>query len=157
MSRGRELSRGGRGPFGLGNVNQEALDAEKSPEVVKSAGEEIKQEAAADAESPADAEAAEPEPVASVFTLDEYLSKRGSSSVVQAFKNISLKEEAKQDPKNNGKNQILDLGFKFETVVTESKGPRRRDDDRKGKFANKPAKASGGKGIVINANDFPSL
>jgi len=73
--RGKELSKGGRGAFGFGNVAQESLEAEKNP-----ASAEIQIEAtdaAVDGEAVAPSTPvpeAEPEPV--TFTLDQYLAKR---------------------------------------------------------------------------------
>jgi len=71
--RGREVAKDGRGPFGAGNVNQEAQDAEKDPssldaQVEGSAGEE---------EAEAAAPAREPEPP--TRSLDEFLALRNSS------------------------------------------------------------------------------
>lgn len=74
--RGREVSRGGRGSFGFGNVDQDALDAEKHPneaqdvlEPVDAANEVVENDDAAAAETPADSEPA-------TLTLDEFMQKR---------------------------------------------------------------------------------
>ena len=90
MNSGRgELHRGGRGPFGAGNVKQDALEAEKNPALAEPEIEPVDEPAPVADEEVADAaeeEAApggwtadpEPEPQPEVepepptFTLDEY-------------------------------------------------------------------------------------
>lgn len=71
--RGREVSKGGRGAFGFGNVDQDALDAEKHPNEAKDVLEPTEQE-----QQPAEESTPEPEvvPEPSVFTLDEFMQKR---------------------------------------------------------------------------------
>ena len=74
--RGRELSRGGRGAFGAGNVSQEALDAEKNPQAAIEGAVDGDAAAAATEEvvEVEPAVPAEPEPV--TFTMDEFMKKR---------------------------------------------------------------------------------
>jgi len=91
--RGKEVHRGGRGPFGAGNVKQEAQDAEKDPlsaepeiEVLDQAAPEVTEEpaspepAAWTADGTWAPEAAEPqpekEPEPVVFSLDEYAERQ---------------------------------------------------------------------------------
>lgn len=76
--RGREVSRGGRGAFGAGNPQQDAIDAEKDPKAaIEGAVDGAPDAPAAEEEEAAPAEEvapAEPEPV--TFTLDEFMRKR---------------------------------------------------------------------------------
>lgn len=157
--RGREVSRGGRGPYGLGNDKQDALEAEKDP---------------ASAESPIDvddgdedpvvsAEAEEPE--AETFTMDQFMAKRAearaAASGVLATGKVrtvtkdetagltkggeeltdfwaqtkGIKGDQKgKDQRSNSKNISLNVGFKFEK-------PDERDDRDQGR-----GKGRGGKG-----------
>ena len=81
--RGREVSRGGRGPGGWGNPEEEAHIAEKHVEVVEPvlddenagpAGEAVDESAGAEAEP-----AVELPPEPKVFTLDEYLATKATA------------------------------------------------------------------------------
>lgn len=77
--RGREVAKGGRGSFGAGNVNQDAMDAEKHPGeaevLLEPKGEEVA--GATDDAAEEEAEPAEPEPV--TYTLDEFMEKRNEA------------------------------------------------------------------------------
>lgn len=74
--RGREVSRGGRGSYGAGSVEQDALDAEKHPQEAQELLEPVEQQPeTVEGETAAEPEP-QPEPVPSVFTLDEFLEKR---------------------------------------------------------------------------------
>lgn len=77
--RGREVAKGGRGSFGAGNVNQDAMDAEKHPGeaevLLEPKGE--KEAGATDDAAEEEVEPAEPEPV--TYTLDEFMEKRNEA------------------------------------------------------------------------------
>lgn len=100
--RGREVSRGGRGPYGAGNVEQEAQDAEKDPKSVEVEGQEAAEQAQVDGEdnSPAAESVPESEPEPATFTLDEYLQKRNSaraaSSILTEAKNVRVVDVSTQ-------------------------------------------------------------
>lgn len=122
--RGREVSRGGRGPGGWGNPEEEAHIAEKHVEVVEPVLDEENAGPAAEAvdESGESAEqAANAEPVVEappepkVFTLDEYLaSKAGARANTELFGQVQERQvdadfsgmRSKQDNLSN----FIDLG-----------------------------------------------
>lgn len=79
--RGRELSKGGRGAHGFGNVNQDALEAEKDPHALDGDAEAVeKTEGDATADAEASWESAEPtveaEPEPVTYTMEEFMTKR---------------------------------------------------------------------------------
>lgn len=76
--RGKEVAKGGRGSYGAGNVNQDAMDAEKHPgeaEVLLEPKGDVDAGATDDADE--EVEPAEPEPV--TYTLDEFMEKRNEA------------------------------------------------------------------------------
>lgn len=73
--RGREVSKGGRGAFGAGNVAQDAQEAEKDPNAAVVAVDIVDGEVAAEETEPV--EETEPEP--ETFTLDEFMEKRNEA------------------------------------------------------------------------------
>jgi hypothetical protein len=168
--RGREVSRGGRGPYGAGNVDQEALEAEKDPDAAIA-------DATADAEGAeeevADAPAAEPE--VKVLSLDDFLRQKQesrASSKLLAAQNTGrsvqtnglsaplagkVNEEtasdaqakAKKDQRSTGKTQI-EVSFKFDNPAPASRprfgeGDResRRPDSRGGRASSRGGRGEG--------------
>jgi len=74
------VSRGGRGPYGAGNVDQEAQDAEKNPKAVEGEEQQVADQVKVDGEEVAPVDnVPETEPEPTTFTLDEYLEKRNSA------------------------------------------------------------------------------
>jgi len=144
--RGREVSRGGRGPYGAGNDKQDALEAEKDPSKA-----EVKAEDAGttDVEEPA----AEPEPEDNTITLDQFMEKRAAErqqakavfaddvkaraadkellatlskgGKVELESEGTLKEYGKKDQRSTVKSKILDVGFKFKNPEENSYEDRR--------------------------------
>jgi hypothetical protein len=148
---GNGVSRGGRGPYGAGNVDQEAQDAEKNPAAVL---EENAEEGAQVTEE------ATPvvEVVDNTVSYDEFLRKRqearSTSAILAATKasravetqiaglkasderaetyiapkNVKTVQDAKREQRSTGKTQVVDVAFKFEsTAVPEF---RKRDESR---------------------------
>jgi len=180
--RGREVSRGGRGPYGAGNPEQEAQDAEKDP---KSAETDAVEPVQAEEATPLAENVPETEPEPVTFTLDEYLQKRNNAratssiltevkqsravDVTKQFAGLTTKEESadiyiaskvskgsstKKDQRSTNKS-VLDVEFSFEA-------PRRREYDNKGRGGGK----FGGRGgnfkknaptKVFDQGEFPSL
>jgi hypothetical protein len=142
---GREVSRGGRGAFGFGNVSQEAQEAEKDPASTEfkedMAIPDWSEEPAADAEP---VEEAAPEPP--TFTLDEYLRQRDdarlnflkANGVASTTKTVEMSseavaaEKARKDQRSTVKNQISDVAFKFEQRAPESRDRGQRSGPRSG-------------------------
>lgn len=159
--RGREVSRGGRGPFGAGNVKEDAQKAEKDP-------------AAAEVEAEGEIETAEeeagppPEPEVPTFTMDQFLAQRAAarekaSSVLAADKartvdtdfSSGLQKAGEElndfwaqtkggKPKKYGKDQrstgktSVDVSFKFDTP--------QQDDDRHDRRGDRGDRGEGGRG-----------
>lgn len=153
--RGREVSRGGRGAFGLGNVEQDAHDAEKHPHEAKDVLEPVEPQT----DGPAEESVPEPEPA--VFTLDQFMQKREQARAklhevlgpidhpvrkvdkVAEFGNMEpkndtdldayipgvkgKKEQGKKEQRCTGKAQVLDLGFQFKAPQPEFR-PRERTE-----------------------------
>jgi len=183
--RGKEVSKDGRGPYGLGNVKQEAQDAEKNPDAVT-------ETVVADEAEAADAAAAPEEVVETSLSYEEFLRKReearASSSLLAPAKATRVVDAAsivgqkavdesgeqyiapksakgtvnvKKDQRSTGKSQIVDVSFKFEAASNEF---RRRDDNRGGRGdARRPRSGGAPAGkpkapaTVFNSGDFPSL
>lgn len=158
--RGREVSRGGRGPFNSGNDRQDAQNAEKDPSTAEVTGDDDE----AGAEEPE--EPAEPEP--ETFTMDQFMAKRNearakatsllSKDVKQRSVNkdelsglskageelndfwaqtkglkISDKEKTQR---SNSKQTVANVGFKFEPVGgddRDDRGGRRGGSGRGGR------------------------
>lgn len=150
--RGKEVSRGGRGPYGLGSVEQEAQDAEKHPDAV--------QEGAAAGEEGEQTEAAAPEVVVETsLSYEEFLRKReearAASSLLAPAKATRVVDVAaqlaglkaveegedtyiaakvvkassvKKDQRSSGKLAVSDVAFKFESATANEY--RKRDDNR---------------------------
>lgn len=148
--RGREVARGGRGPYGAGSVEQEALEAEKDPDAAVA-------DATPDAEG-AEAEASETvavEPAVKVLSLDDFMRQkqesRASSKLLvtqnagRAVQSTGLsaplagkpREEttaeklAKKEQRSSGKSQGVEVSFKFESpAAAPPSRPRFGEGDR---------------------------
>jgi len=144
--RGREVSRGGRGPYGTGNDKQDALDAEKDP---SKAEVKVEDAGTTDVEEPA----ADPEPEDNTITLDQFMEKRAAerqqaqaifagdvkaraadkdvlNSLSKAGKEdyaseLIQKEYGKKDQRSTAKSKILDVGFKFQNPEQNTYEDRR--------------------------------
>jgi len=200
--RGREVSKGGRGAFGFGNPAQDAQDAEKDPNSADVAIEAVDgaEEAAVVVEE------AEPEPVTYSLDefLEKRNEARKAllSSATEtkvrvvdqsALAGLSRKEDlgettympikaakgdaTKKDQRSTGKNQVLDVGFKFEAIQVDDGGRGGRGEGRGGRGdagrggrggrssrgdGSRPARTTGapsnkGAQTVFNTQDFPSL
>jgi len=152
--RGREVSKGGRGKFGAGNVSQDALEAEKDPNVAEGDVEVVADVAEVEPEPEA-----EPEPV--TFTLDEFMAKRkeaheraatlveskarkvdanfnGMQSKVDDVSDLLPGKGTKaavathKDQRSTGKNQILDVAFSFESTANDRGDRGYSRDSREG-------------------------
>lgn len=180
--RGKEVSRGGRGPFGAGNVDQEAQEAEKNP-----AAAEV---TVADEEAGVEEEKAEPEPAETTMTFDDFLRKREESRLnssllapakatrvvdVQAqFAGLTTKEDgedtyiagknsknvagSKKDQRSTSKAQVLDVAFRFESSAPVER--RRDNDSRGGRGGGKSRPQTNRRNTPassFNGGDFPSL
>jgi cytoskeletal protein RodZ len=180
------LSRGGRGPYGFGNVEQEAQDAEKDP--AKAEGENVDDAAEPEAES---AEvAAEPEEPPTL-SFDDFIKQREearANSAAFAPKSVrtvtdsqfaglqskpDLEDEAnkaaaaaaaaKKDQRSTQKTQLLDVAFKFESQRdTRFTNDRRGRGDRDFSKGGRGRGRGGGRGrgsapAPLNSGDFPSL
>lgn len=141
--RGREVSKGGRGSFGAGNVEQDAMEAEKNPEGVVDA---VAGEVEAETED-ANENAVPEEPEIPTFTLDEYLEKRNAArlkvssmfgetksravdesvfngtvaKVADELDAVAGKQSRKKD-KPTIKAQTVEVSFKFEPPQQERGG-----------------------------------
>jgi len=197
--RGRgEASKGGRGSFGLGNPAQDAQNAEKDPNSAEAVVDTT--EGAEDVEPEV---VAEPEPT--TFTLDQFMEKRNEARKAllanetkvrtvdqSALAGLSRKEDlgettympvkaskadaSRKDQRSTGKNQVLDVAFKFAAIqVDDDRGGRggrggRGDSGRGGRGdgrgrggagrgdargGNKPSSA--GSKAAFSNTDFPSL
>lgn len=188
--RGREVSRGGRGPYGAGNPQQEAQDAEKHPD---EALDEAQPEMEGDVEPE---EEVEPEPA--TLTLDEFMKQReaarakaaellgqtktplaanteviGQKAVKEEVDYIpgkQVKSEAsrKESQRSNGKTQIINVGFKFESTQP-SRDYRERERPSSGRGSGRGGRGRGGrsdgsgrsgrgpKPTALSSSDFPSL
>lgn len=158
--RGREVSRGGRGAFGAGNVDQDAHDAEKHPHEAKDVLEPVEPQTDA-AEGEAQAEA-EPEPAQVSF--DDFIQQREASRAklqsVVGPKSVRVVDKAAQfgdlEPKSDndldaympgtkGKHavakkdqrcsakSVLDLGFRFASNPQPEFKPRGERGPRGGR------------------------
>jgi plasminogen activator inhibitor 1 RNA-binding protein len=77
--RGREVSRGGRGSFGLGNDKQDALEAEKDPKAAEVTTEAVDVAAEEEAVPEVAEEPKEPkEPEIPTYTMDQFMEKRNA-------------------------------------------------------------------------------
>lgn len=141
--RGKEVSKGGRGPYGSGNVDQEAQDAEKNPAAVNDTegNADIVDDSAEPENESSEVVAEEP----ATRSLDDYLRQReearASSSVLAASKatrsvnkdslfagltpkvdedfedeNKPKSNSNKKDQRSSNKAQVLDVAFKFENA-----------------------------------------
>jgi hypothetical protein len=169
--RGREVSKGGRGPYNSGNVDQEALDAEKDPAaIVAEVSEEL-------AENIVEGEVVPQEPVeeqVKTLTLEDFIrSKQASSSLFstidsalrtsQAVDDIDNSKGAKKDQRSSSKSSIADLGFKFDNPVVFR--PRREENvQRGGRGGGRRTGRGAGRGdsrkpvaVNISDTDFPAL
>jgi len=150
--RGKEVSRGGRGPYNSGNPNQEAQDAEKDPKRELLESTPVVDDEEANAEN---AEAAEvEEPKIKTVSIDDYLrlkeEARANSkllSVQQSVRPVAsqggtrlTKKVVEEAVNGNGKGNdkkvtepttgtVFELGFKFNNPAP-SREPRFRDGDR---------------------------
>ena len=185
--RGKEVSRGGRGPYGFGNVEQEAHDAEKDP---------AKAEVAAVTENVDDT--AEPEPESAEITpeveetptlsFDDFIKQReearASSSLLSAPKQVrsvnvetqfaglttkadedeeTSKQEknsaAKKDQRSTTRTQVLDVQFKFETPNYQRNTGRRENTREFNKGGRFGGKTHKPRDAPtpLSSGDFPSL
>lgn len=170
--RGREVSRGGRGPHGAGNVKQEAMDAEKDP---SKADIEVNTE---DAE---DVSPEETEEDSSAVAFDDFMVQREAARV-KALSLTGREKKANEESvfqftgkgtrdkeQRSTSKQTLVGNFKFEAPA-ESRGDRRddrRDNNRRGgrgdrksgsgSGSGKSSSGKSGKGQVLNEKDFPVL
>jgi plasminogen activator inhibitor 1 RNA-binding protein len=159
--RGREVSRGGRGAFGLGNDKQDALEAEKDPkaaDVVTEAVEIVVEEAVPEVvEEPK-------EPEIPTYTMDQFMEKRNAERAKavtllaegvkvrtvdkEAFTGLTVAGEnlddflgrtkfkagdRTKDQRSTGKTQILDVGFKFAAPEQPDRGDRYDRGDKGGR------------------------
>jgi hypothetical protein len=160
LFRGREVSRGGRGPYGFGNAEQEALDAEKDHTKTEEAAASENVDAAAEPEQES-AEVADVEEEAPTLSYDDFMKKREESRASSLFapKNVrtvnaatqfagltSKKDEEeeeerlkaaaqKKDQRSTQKTQVLDVSFKFESANNDQRmgGRGGRDFNRGGR------------------------
>lgn len=184
--RGREVSKGGRGAFGAGNVEQDAMEAEKNPDAVVDA---VGGDAEAETED-ANENAIPEEPEIPTYTLDEYLEKRNAarmkvSSMFGDAKSVRAADESvfdgmvakASDAASNGKQsrkkpvtkaQTVEVSFKFEPPQQDRGGrgfrSGRSDEERGrgGRGGRRSDGRSGGRGVprasaALNLDDFPSL
>jgi len=162
--RGREVSRGGRGPHGAGNVKQEAMDAEKDP---SKADIEVNTE---DAE---DVSPEETEEDSSAVAFDDFMVQREAARV-KALSLTGREKKANEESvfqftgkgtrekeQRSTSKQTLVGNFKFEAPA-ESRGDRRDNNRRAGRGdrksgSGKSSSGKSGKGQVLNEKDFPVL
>jgi len=195
--RGREVSKGGRGAFGFGNPAQDAQDAEKNPDGAEAILEPVDgTDEAAEPEVPV-----EPEPVVFgldefLAKRDEQrkalLAQETKLRVVDksALAGLTRKEDetdllymadkvkaakaeaARKDQRSTGKQQVLDVAFKFESVQVEERDERRGGGRGSGRGGARDSGRGSGRGrgnrpstggnnakpaTVFNSLDFPSL
>lgn len=167
--RGKEVSRGGRGPYGFGNVEQEAHDAEKDPSKAELTAADNAEDVA---EPEGESTPVEPE-VEEVPTLsfDDFMrmreESRSNSSVLTAaraprqvnlesqFAGLTTKEDkeyeqadqkaskvsnSKKDQRSTNKTQLLDVQFKFEANNYQQRQGGRREREN---FTNKGGRFGG--------------
>lgn len=158
--RGREVSRGGRGPYGFGNVEQEALDAEKDPAKVEV---ETPVENSGNLEDVVEPEVESADIVPEVeepvtISYDDFIKKReearANSALLSALKartvqadiqSVKAGEEetdagkaakastVKKDQRSSNKTQLFDVQFKFENSNDQRfNGRRDREFNYKG-------------------------
>lgn len=168
--RSGEQRRGGRGPHGLGNVDQEAQEAEKDP---STAVPEVE-----DATAPEEEEAAPAEPAAPpTLSFDEFIAKRNEAranteifgevktrEVEADFSGLKVAEDAaaalvfvggvatvkpakaakKATQRSNVKTAVLDVAFKPHAPVEYRERGDRDEEPRAGRGAG--GRGSGGRG-----------
>lgn len=169
--RGREVARGGRGPYGAGSVEQEALEAEKDPDAAVL-------DATPDVEG-AETEAGETiavEPEIKVLSLDDFMRQkqesRASSKLLvthnagravlstglsaplatKAREETAAEKLAKKEQRSSGKSQGVEVSFKIESLAAappsrprfgEGDREARRPDSRGGRGAPRGNRADG--------------
>lgn len=167
--RSGEQRKGGRGPRSMGNVSQEAADAEKNPDSAVPEIEPVDGAVPADAEAVPEEKPAEPEvPVVQTLSFDEYVAKRNEAranteifgavsirAVEADFSGLTTKEDdtdelfaaenkskalKKGSQRSTAKTQVLDLGFKRPDIEVQE------DDHRGAGRGDRPHRGDGRSG-----------
>jgi hypothetical protein len=166
------LSKGGRGPYGFGNVEQEALEAEKDPSNAEVVNESAEPETAADNET---SPAAEPEPA--TMSYEDFIRKRNEARAASSILSVTASQAsvqqnedkasaaAKKDQRSTNKTQVFDVQFRFESNNNNFREQRtggRRDNERGGRGRGRGANRGRGSdrkapAVALNPDEFPSL
>jgi len=153
--RGREVSRGGRGPYGFGNAEQEAIDAEKNPANAEANGQPENADDAVEPEGES-AEVVEEAEEPATLSYDDFMRQReearASSALLASAKNVrtvnvetqfaglttkadneddeskgKVSSANKKEQRSSNKSQILDVSFKFENASENRSYGKRRE------------------------------